>query len=420
MTVTSCVAECDSRGFKYAGAEDANECYCGNSFQGGDTGGGTLDENACTMNCSGDATQKCGAGFRLSSYAKQSNTTVAPVLPSGWSYTGCVSEPSSGRTLTNYSLTDPNMTIDECVATCSNKGYHIAGAEFGLYRANFTAECYCGDKFQATASGGGSSAPESDCSTPCAGESTQHCGGGNRLSIYSTPQTTSPSGPTLPAGWSYVACTQEPTDGGRLLAGYSFSSASLTVESCISTCKSRGFSYAGMEHADECYCGTGYSVPAVKAPETDCSMACAGSASEVCGSGFRLSVYTSDPAGSNSNLVLPPYWGKTSQCIVEASSGPALPAGWSPSMCAVDNPSRILTGHQSTETALTPASCITTCAGLGFALSGVENGNECYCGNILTNNPVGARDNQCATPCSGDASQNCGGQLSDGGLSAGE
>jgi hypothetical protein len=87
----------------------------------------------------------------------------------------------------------------------------------------------------------------------------------------------------------------------------------------------------------------------------------------------------------------------------------ALPAGWSPSMCAVDNPSRILTGHQSTETALTPASCITTCAGLGFALSGVENGNECYCGNILTNNPVGARDKECATPCSGDASQNCGG-----------
>jgi hypothetical protein len=125
-----------------------DECYCGNSFQGGDTGGGTVDENACTMNCAGpfyfayhtltlilgcvgDATQKCGAGFRLSSYAKQSNTTVAPVLPSGWSYTGCVSEPSSGRTLTNYSLTDPNMTIDECVATCSNNGYHIAGAEFG-------------------------------------------------------------------------------------------------------------------------------------------------------------------------------------------------------------------------------------------------------------------------------------------------
>ncbi|KAF7342070.1 putative fungistatic metabolite [Mycena venus] len=488
MTITSCVAKCDSLGFKYAGAEYANECYCGNSFEGGDTGGGSLDSGACTMNCAGDATQQCGAGFRLSSYAKQSNVTVAPMLPSGWNYTGCVSEPNTGRTLTNYSFTDPNMTVDKCVATCNSKGFHIAGAEY-------SSECYCGDAFQATATGGGTSMPDSDCSMQCAGESTQKCGGGNRLSIYSKPQTTTPSGPTLPTGWSYIACTQEPSNG-RLLTGYSFTSASLTVESCISTCKSRGFSYAGMEYANECYCGTGYAVPAVKAPETECSMACAGSTSEKCGAGYRLSVYSSEPA-SNSNLILPAFWSKTSKCIIEASTGrtlsgnslvdggmtvekcvnlcdstgfiyaglefanecycdntislangggvpansanecnmpcagnsaeicgagfritmytkgnstsAALPAGWSPSMCAVDNPSRVLTGHQSTETALTPASCITKCAGLGFTLSGVENGNECYCGNILTNNPVGARDSQCSTPCAGDASQNCGG-----------
>ncbi|KAJ7905129.1 WSC domain-containing protein, partial [Mycena leptocephala] len=331
----------------------------------------------------------------------------APVLPSGWSYAGCVREPSSGRTLTNYSFTDPNMSVDKCVATCAAKGFHIAGAEYA-------SECYCGDAFQGTSSGGGSSAPDLDCNMNCAGLATQQCGGGNRLSIYSTPQTTAPSGPTLPTGWSYIACTKEPASG-RLLTGYSFTSASLTVESCISTCKSRGFSYAGMEYANECYCGTGYSSPAVTAPENDCSMACAGQPSEMCGAGYRLSIYSSEPAsGSNSNLVLPAFWSKTSRCIIEASSGrngtaAALPAGWSPSMCAVDNPSRVLTGHQSTETALTPASCINQCAGLGFSLSGVENGNECYCGNILTNNPVGARDNQCGTPCSGDGSQNCGG-----------
>ncbi|KAK7042275.1 putative fungistatic metabolite [Favolaschia claudopus] len=490
MTITSCVAKCDSLNFKYAGAEYANECYCGNSFQGGDTGGGTLDDGSCTMNCAGDATQKCGAGFRLSAYVKQSNATVAPVLPTGWSYTGCVSEPSSGRTLTNYSFTDPNMSVDKCVATCSSKGFHIAGAEY-------SSECYCGDSFQATATGGGANAPDSDCSMSCSGESTQKCGGGNRLSIYSVPQTTTPTGPTLPSGWSYISCMQEPAGTGRLFTGYSYSSSSLTVESCIGTCKSRGFSYAGMEYANECYCGTGYAVtPAVKATESECSMACAGSASEKCGAGFRLSVYSSEASGSNSNLVLPPYWGKTSQCIVEPSTGralsgnswidggmtiekcvnlcdstgfkyagleyanecycdntislangggvpassanecnmkcagnsaqicgagyritlytkgdsaaTALPSGWSPSMCAVDNPSRILTAYKSTETALTPALCINKCAGLGYSLSGVENGNECFCGNVLNNNPVGARDNQCSTPCSGDASQNCG------------
>ncbi|KAJ7120963.1 glyoxal oxidase N-terminus-domain-containing protein [Mycena epipterygia] len=439
-----------SRGFKYAGAEYANECYCGNSFEGAATGGGTIAASECTMNCAGDATQICGAGFRLSTYEKKSNATVVPVLPSGWSYAGCVREPTSGRTLTNYSFTDPGMTVDKCVATCNSKGFHIAGAE---YSADYiTDECYCGDAFQGTSSGGGSTA-SSDCTMPCAGEATQQCGAGNRLSIYSTPQKTAPSGPTLPTGWKYVACTNEPT-GGRLLTGYSFTSASLTVESCISTCQSRGFSYAGVEYANECYCGSGYAPTAVTASETDCSMPCAGKPSEICGAGGKLSVYSSDSSGA-SGLVLPAYWSKTSTCITEASTGRALsanslvdgamtvekcvslcdsnsaetcgagfrislytktaptgssiPAGWSPSMCAVDNPARVLTGYQGTDAALTPASCINKCAGLGFILSGVENGNECYCGNILTNNPVGARDVQCGAPCSGDASQNCGG-----------
>ncbi|KAJ6591192.1 glyoxal oxidase N-terminus-domain-containing protein [Mycena vulgaris] len=486
LTITSCVAECNSRGFKYAGAENANECYCGNSFEGGASGGGTIASSSeCNMNCSGDATQSCGAGFRLSSYEKRSNVTVAPVLPSGWSYAGCVQEPTSGRALTGYSFTDPGMTVDKCVATCSGMGFHMAGAEYA-------DECYCGDAYQATSSGGGVAAPN-DCTMACAGEATQQCGSGGRLSVYSIAQTTTPSGPTLPTGWAYVACTKEPSSG-RLLTGYAFTSASLTVESCIATCQSRGFTHAGVEYANECYCGNGYASAAVTASESDCSMPCAGKSSEMCGAGYRLSVYSS--ASASAGLVLPAFWSTTSRCITESETGralsgtslldsgmtvekcvslcdntgfsfaglefknecycdnaistangggvaanpddcnlpcagnsaqicgagfrltlytktvpatAALPAGWSPSMCAVDNPARVLTGYMGTDNELTPASCITKCASLNFTLSGVENGNECYCGNILTNNPVGARDAQCSTPCSGDDSQNCGG-----------
>ncbi|KAJ7481720.1 glyoxal oxidase N-terminus-domain-containing protein [Mycena latifolia] len=473
LTITSCVAECNSRGFKYAGAEYGSECYCGNSFEGGDTGGGTITSSECTMNCS-----DCGAGYRLSSYEKRSNVTVAP-------------EPTSGRTLTGYSFTDPGMTIDKCVATCNSKGFHIAGAEY-------SDECYCGDAFQATSSGGGTSAPN-DCTMACAGESTQQCGSGGRLSIYSIPQTTTPpptpANVTLPTGWAYVGCTKEPSTG-RLLTAYSFTSSSLTVETCISTCQSRGWIYAGVEYGNECYCGNGYATTAVSANEKDCSMPCAGKSSEICGAGYRLSVYSSDPSPGTTSLILPAYWSKTPQCITEASTGralsgnsqidggmtvekcvslcdstgfsfaglqyknecycdnsistangggvaanandcsmpcagnsaeicgagyrislytktapaaAALPAGWSPSMCAVDNAARVLTGYKGADKALTPTSCITKCASLNFTLSGVENGNECYCGNILTNNPVGARDVQCNVPCSGDASQNCGG-----------
>ncbi|KAJ7173130.1 glyoxal oxidase N-terminus-domain-containing protein [Mycena crocata] len=592
MTVTSCVAECNSRNFKYAGIEYANECWCGNTFEGGSAGGGSIAGSAeCNMACAGDSTQTCGAGNRLSTYEKKSTVAVAPVLPSGWSYKGCVQEPSSGRTLTNYSFTDPGMTVDKCVATCNSKGFHMAGVEYA-------SECYCGDKFQATASGGGSAAPAGDCSMACAGESTQQCGAGNRLSMYSIVVAVAPvlptgwtyagcvqepssgrtlanysftdpgmtvdkcvatcnskgfrmagaeyanecycgdffadqstgggsaapvgecampcagepsqqcgggnrlslysaasNGPTLPTGWAYVACTKE-LASGRLLNGFTFTSNSLTVESCVATCQSRGFTYAGMQYSSECYCGTGYSSAASVAAESDCSMPCAGKATEKCGAGYRLSVYSSDTTPSASGLVLPPYWSKTPTCITEASTGRALagtawidggmtvercvalcdsagfslaglqyknecycdntistangggvatspndcnlpcagnaaeicgagyrislynktgstavplPAGWSPSMCAVDNNARVLTGYKGTDSALTPASCITKCASLGFILAGVENGGECLCSSRLENNPIGARDVECSTPCKGDASQDCGG-----------
>ncbi|KAJ7701835.1 WSC domain-containing protein, partial [Mycena rosella] len=213
-----------------------------------------------------------------------------------------------------------------------------------------------------------------------------------------------PANVTVPTGWAYAGCKKD-TSTARLLtgtshlltttilepnaaSGYSFTNSALTVESCISTCASRGFIYAGVEYANECYCGSGYATTAVAATtEKDCSMGCAGNPGELCGAGYRITLYT-----------------KTGPTVA------ALPAGWSPSMCAVDNSLRVLKGYQGTDkTGLTPASCIAKCASLNYVLAGVENGNECYCGNILTNNPVGARDVQCNAPCSGDASQNCGG-----------
>lgn len=136
--------------------------------------------------------------------------------------------------------------------------------------------------------------------------------------------------------------------------GYSFTSASLTVESCVSTCKSRGFTYAGLEYADECYCGTGYAVSPVTAPESDCSMACAGNSTEKCGSGYRLSVYSSEAVSASNTLVLPIYWGKNSSCIVEASTG------------------RTLSGNSLIDSGMTVEKCVSLCDSNGFIYAGLE------------------------------------------------
>ncbi|KDN42784.1 hypothetical protein RSAG8_06538, partial [Rhizoctonia solani AG-8 WAC10335] len=81
---------------------------------------------------------------------------ATPVLPSGWAYKSCVREPSTGRTLTGYSFTSSSMTVDMCVSACATRGYSLAGAEY----AN---ECYCGNSFAGTATGGGSVPYASEC-----------------------------------------------------------------------------------------------------------------------------------------------------------------------------------------------------------------------------------------------------------------
>lgn len=64
MTLESCAAFC--QGYAYFGTEYARECFCGNSFGAGSVAAAAGD---CSMTCSGNAGNFCGAGNRLSVYA---------------------------------------------------------------------------------------------------------------------------------------------------------------------------------------------------------------------------------------------------------------------------------------------------------------------------------------------------------------
>jgi len=73
MTNQKCTQFCGSKGFAYAGTQYASQCFCGNSYA--DRGSSTN----CTMNCSGDSTQKCGGGWANSVYRTRVSTgTGAP------------------------------------------------------------------------------------------------------------------------------------------------------------------------------------------------------------------------------------------------------------------------------------------------------------------------------------------------------
>ncbi|KAJ6465330.1 WSC domain-containing protein, partial [Mycena sanguinolenta] len=56
---------------------------------------------------------------------------------------------------------------------------------------------------------------------------------------------------------------------------------------------------------------------------------------------------------------------------------------------------------------MTVESCLDSCAAGGYILGGVEYGDECYCGNALLY--VYGSSEACDMPCSGNASEFCGG-----------
>lgn len=65
-----------------------------------------------------------------------------------------------------------NMTTEACVTACRKQGFKIAATQYG-------EQCFCGNSY-----GSLGRASDAECSTPCAGNSSQRCGGGWRNSVY--------------------------------------------------------------------------------------------------------------------------------------------------------------------------------------------------------------------------------------------
>lgn len=102
----------------------------------------------------------------------------------------------------------------------------------------------------------GQATNQSECSMPCSGDSLETCGAGNRVQVFShstsslatttASSSVSPLFTTIPVTWSRLACYTDSVPH-RILKGLSIVSASNTPARCISTCQSKGFTYAGVE-----------------------------------------------------------------------------------------------------------------------------------------------------------------------------
>jgi hypothetical protein len=185
----------------------------------------------------------------------------------------------------------------------------------------------------------------------------------------------------------------------------------MSYEACAIGCA--GYSYFGVEYADECYCGNTIQSPGARAPDgsVGCNMACNGNAAEMCGGSNRMNFFAAAGVTVTTATTSTGSSTATSASSTTAASGPtSLPNGWASQGCWVDNAhGRIMANQQTDSNTLTIESCVAICSGLNYTVAGMEYSTQCFCDNHLINAATQAAIGDCAMTCSGNTNEKCGG-----------
>lgn len=78
------------------------------------------------------------------------------------------------------------------------------------------------------------------------------------------------------------------TTEGRDLNGLTANNPGMTIEQCVSICRTQGFAYAGTQYRTQCFCGNAYGRSGAA---NNCNMACGGNPAQMCGGSWANSVY---------------------------------------------------------------------------------------------------------------------------------
>lgn len=449
MTVENCAAFC--KGFKYFGIEYSSECYCDDVVR---VGSAKVEETECSMTCSGNGSEICGAGNRLTLYTligsqsgysstlsatipvsptasltspASSSTSAGPALVStagAFVYQGCYTEGTNSRALSATATASRNMSVESCATFCA--GYSYMGVEY-------SSECYCANKIS-----DGSVLTSTGCSMTCSGNSNEYCGGPSRLNLYTlggtlpssatllpttsqatlvsssniapTTSSTSPFAVTKADSFAYQGCCTE-GKSARALSAASTASGDMTVEKCAAFCI--GYSYMGVEYSTECYCANSISDGAVLTP-SGCSMTCGGNSNEYCGGPNRLNLYKTDPekptsASTTSSASITPISSTTTHSSNTAAGPVAVPTAspFTYQGCYTEGTStRALSAVSTASGDMTVEKCAAFCN--GYSYMGTEYSSECYCGNSISDGAV-LTSSGCSMACAGNQDEYCGG-----------
>ncbi|KAK3324792.1 WSC domain-containing protein [Cercophora scortea] len=341
------------------------------------------------------------ASEQYSSLTSTSTTTTTTSTPTStskpiptWKPAGCyINTDTKITTLSNKTTTIPStsMTIAKCKATCYASDFIFTGLTLGT-------ECWCGNSIRDVLASN-----KTDCNTPCTGSASDICGGRGRISIYEAsvvltpPTTTTTSTPAAATAtnWHPLGCYIDASSRTLLnQATLPGGATTLSSSTCTSACAAAGYTLAGTENSNECWCDNAVHTNPRAPDQSGCNKPRLGNATEMCGSDWRLNVYK--------------------------YTVPALPAGtkhkWLALGCYEDSWAARLLGAKLLVASggagnNTRSNCLDACEAAGFAYAGVEYAFECFCDNVMHPPVTLASDGEvsCNSPCSGNQTEMCGG-----------
>jgi len=166
MILESCAADC--AGYDFFGTQYARERYCGNTLNAGSIAAPPSD---CSTPCAGNSAELCGSSLRLSVYElKTGGPAIVPTI-GAYNYHGCYTEGTSLRALASKATAYDTMTLESCAQDCTGYTY---------FETEYSRGCYCGNAFSA----GSVPVADATCSSPCAGNMLELCGGSRLLTVY--------------------------------------------------------------------------------------------------------------------------------------------------------------------------------------------------------------------------------------------
>ena len=364
MTVEMCVGACSEFGYPYAGVESGSTCKCGSKAPNTTE---VPTGHFCTTACAGSpSSETCGGSGYLEAYQVSVANNSSSSSSSSSSYAGCWSNSPMGLTSYSFSM---SMTIDICRTGCNEIGYSLASLDSGN-------TCRCGNSWK-----GGERLPDSSCTTACTGNSKQICGTTSSASLYNTTGALPIA--ARPAGW--LGCYQDAQT--RALNGWSYSSSSMTTDTCQVACGQQNATLAGAEAGVQCFCGNSIN-PSLRVPQVTCNVPCSGEANVTCGASYKLDVYN------------------TTVTSVHTASNGTSTTGPSTSSTTCYTDYNVLNGVSYVSDIMSLDICNNYCFAYNSTYAGVRNGNTCTCG--MTSPSQVAPVSQCGTACSANSAQICG------------